>query len=73
MARYIASLFATVSLAAIPAVVLAAPIAGGHDCTQSCECAHGATKASAPKTEKKATAARADEPSEFQKSVWTSP
>ncbi len=67
MRKAIAFLVAALSLAALPALVLAdAPAATSRDCTKVCgECARPSATAASP-------ASSPQEPSDFVKSIWTS-
>ncbi len=63
MRRTIASFLAALSLAAIPAVALAAP-ATQHDCAKKCDCTANA---------KASSTSSPQEPSDWVKSIWSSP
>ena len=64
MRRFIASLVAALSLAAVPALALAAPSGGHDDCVKKCDCAgHAKSTSTTP----------SQEPSDWVKSIWSSP
>jgi hypothetical protein len=63
MRRLIAS-FVALSLAAVPALALAAPSSGHDDCVKKCDCAGHA---------KGAFTSPSQEPSDWVKSIWSSP
>ena len=64
MRRFIASLVAALSLAAVPALALADAPTTPHDCLKKCDCS--------PKTQGAGTRPSV-EPSDWVKSIWSSP
>jgi hypothetical protein len=64
MRRLIASFVAALSLAAVPALALAAPSSGHDDCMKKCDCARNAKASSTTPSQ---------EPSDWVKSIWSAP